>query len=387
MTAPGIKTSPALRQGKPAARVAVSLGERSYDIHIAEGLLAEAGTLLAPHFSRRKTAIVTDVNVARHHLESLEACLRAAGFQVSSIVLPAGEASKSFGVLADLCDRLLAAGIERSDRLIALGGGVIGDLAGFAAAILRRGIKFIQIPTSLLAQVDSSVGGKTGINSKLGKNLIGAFHQPLVVLADTALLATLPDRELSAGYAEVAKYGLIGDAAFFAWLETSLPLLLARDPAALTHAIEVCCAAKADLVACDEREMGPRALLNLGHTFGHALEAATGFGGRLLHGEAVAVGMVLAFRFSASLGLCATSLGKRVATHLAAARLPVALTDIAGDLPDARGLVEIMRQDKKAEAGCLAFILVRGIGEAFVSRDVDETPLVDFLAGELAGRS
>ncbi len=386
MTAPGTQRSPALTEGKVAARVAVSLGERSYDIHIGEGLLVEAGALLAPHFSRRKTAIVSDANVARHHLASLESSLRAAGFEVSAIVLPAGEASKSFGVLAELCDKLLAAGIERSDRIIALGGGVIGDLAGFAAAILRRGIEFVQIPTSLLAQVDSSVGGKTGINSKLGKNLIGAFHQPLAVIADTTLLSTLPPRELSAGYAEVAKYGLLGDATFYAWLESSLPLLLARDPAALAHAIGVCCAAKADLVARDEREMGPRALLNLGHTFGHALEAATGYGGRLLHGEAVAIGMVMAFRFSAALGLCDKALGDRVAAHLKAARLPVALSDIAGDLPDAPGLVEIMRQDKKAAAGRLTFILVRGIGEAFVSRDVDETRLVDFLAGELAGR-
>ena len=372
--------------GEIAARVPVSLGQRSYDIIIGEGLLAGAGALLAPHFRRRKTVIVTDANVARHHLGPLEATLAAAGFAVSVVALPAGEASKSFAVLADLCDRLLAVGIERNDRIIALGGGVIGDLAGFAAAILRRGIDFIQIPTSLLAQVDSSVGGKTGINSRLGKNLIGAFHQPLAVLADTELLTSLPDRELSAGYAEVAKYGLLGDAGFFAWLESNLASLLARDAGALTHAITVSCTAKADLVARDEREAGPRALLNLGHTFGHALEAATGYSSRLLHGEAVAIGMAQAFRFSAELGLCDAALAGRVASHLAAARLPVSLGDIAGDLPDARGLVEIMRQDKKAEAGRLTFILVRGIGEAFISRDVDESRLTAFVAGELARR-
>ena len=386
MTAPkSIRPVPG-RDGDIASRVKVSLGERSYDIMIGEHLLGHAGELLLPFFRRRKTAIVTDANVARHHLASLETALRDAGFEVESIVLPAGETTKRFAALADLCDRLLAAGIERSDRVIALGGGVIGDLAGFAAAILRRGIDFIQIPTSLLAQVDSSVGGKTGINSGLGKNLIGAFHQPLAVLADTSLLTTLPDRELSAGYAEVAKYGLLGDAAFFAWLEENVARLMARDAATLIHAITVCCKAKADLVARDEREAGPRALLNLGHTFGHALEAATGYGTRLLHGEAVAVGMVEAFRFSARLGLADASLAGRVAAHLKSARLPASLGDIVGDLPDARGLVDIMRQDKKAEAGRLVFILVRGIGEAFVSRDVEEAQVTAFLQDELAER-
>jgi len=386
MTAPQSIRPTSFPDGEIASRVRVSLGERSYDIMIGEHLLARAGGLLAPHFRRRKTAIVTDANVARHHLATLETALRDAGFEVDSIVLPAGEATKSFAALADLCDRLLAAGIERSDRVIALGGGVIGDLAGFTAAILRRGIDFIQIPTSLLAQVDSSVGGKTGINSTLGKNLIGAFHQPLTVLADTSLLTTLPDRELSAGYAEVAKYGLLGDAAFFAWLEANVGRLMDRDAETLIHAITVCCKAKADLVARDEREAGPRALLNLGHTFGHALEAATGYGERLLHGEAVAVGMVEAFRFSARLGLCDTGLAGRVAAHLRSARLPASLGDIDGELPDAQALLNIMRQDKKAEAGRLAFILVRGIGEAFVSRDVDEAQLTAFLAEELAER-
>ncbi len=386
MTAPQSIRPATGPDGDIASRVKVSLGERSYDIMIGEHLLSHAGELLAPFFRRRKTAIVTDANVARHHLASLETALRDAGFEVESIVLPAGEGSKRFATLADLCDRLLAAGIERSDRVIALGGGVIGDLAGFAAAILRRGIDFIQIPTSLLAQVDSSVGGKTGINSGLGKNLIGAFHQPLAVLADTSLLTTLPERELSAGYAEVAKYGLLGDAAFFGWLEENVARLMERDAATLIHAITVCCKAKADLVARDEREAGPRALLNLGHTFGHALEAATGYGTRLLHGEAVAVGMVEAFRFSARLGLCDAGLAERVAAHLRAARLPASLGDIEGELPDAQGLVDIMRQDKKAEAGRLVFILVRGIGEAFVTRDVEEAQVTAFLQDELAER-
>jgi 3-dehydroquinate synthase len=364
----------------------VALGERSYDILIGAGLLAEAENLLAPHFRRRKTAIVTDGNVARHHLPALEEALRTRGFEVTSIVLAPGEATKSFASLSELCHRLLAAGIERQDRIIAFGGGVIGDLAGFAAAILRRGIDFVQVPTTLLAQVDSSVGGKTGINSPLGKNLIGAFHQPLVVIADTDLLATLPARELAAGYAEVAKYGLLGDARFFAWLEANLSGILAGKADALTRAITVSCTAKAEIVARDERESGPRALLNLGHTFAHALEAATGYGERLLHGEAVAIGMVEAFRFSARLGLCDAALAERVAAHLTAAGLPVSLSAIAGELPDAAGLLAVMRQDKKAEGGRLAFVLVRGIGQAFVARDVDETQVLAFLEDELRRR-
>jgi 3-dehydroquinate synthase len=332
------------------------------------------------------TAIVTDANVERFHLKTLEHALAAAGIASSAIVLPAGEATKSYEHLAILCDRLLASGIERRDTILAFGGGVIGDLAGFAAAILRRGIDFIQIPTTLLAQVDSSVGGKTGINSPLGKNLIGAFHQPKAVLADIALLDTLPARELAAGYAEVAKCGLLGDAAFFAWLEQAAPRVFAGDHAARIRAIRVSCEAKARVVAEDENEWGVRALLNLGHTFAHALEAATGYGARLLHGEAVALGMVLAFRFSERLGLCAPGAADRVASHLAAARLPTSLADIEGSLPDAAGLMRIMRQDKKAEAGKLTFILVRGIGEAFIARDIPDAEVSAFLSGELAKR-
>lgn len=372
--------------GESVRAVPVPLGERSYEILIGPGLIADAGDLLRPHFRRRQAAIVTDENVARHHLPALEDSLRRSGFEVGSVVLPPGERSKSFAELARLCDRLLELGVERNDRIIALGGGVIGDLAGFAAAILRRGVGFVQVPTSLLAQVDSSVGGKTGINSPLGKNLIGAFHQPLCVLADLDALATLPPRELAAGYAEVVKYGLIGDAGFFRWLERSREAMFAGDPDALAHAVATSCAAKAAIVAEDETETGVRALLNLGHTFGHALEAATGYSDRLLHGEAVAAGMAMAFRFSARLGLCGGDACDIVARHLRAAGLPVSLADIAGDLPDPDGLLAIMRQDKKASAGRLVFILVRGIGEAFIAHDVADEDVRAFLAEELARR-
>ncbi|MCX7346920.1 MAG: 3-dehydroquinate synthase, partial [Alphaproteobacteria bacterium] len=272
------------------------------------------------------------------------------------------------------------------DRIVALGGGVIGDLAGFAAAILRRGVDFIQIPTSLLAQVDSSVGGKTGINSIHGKNLIGAFHQPVAVITDIGLLDTLPRRELAAGYAEVAKYGLLGDASFFDWLESSADLVMRGDRQARIHAIRRSCEAKAAIVAEDETETGVRALLNLGHTFGHALEAATGYSARLLHGEGVAIGMVQAFRFSESLGLCAAGTGDRVARHLRSVGLPVHASDIPGDLPPPEVLVEVMRQDKKAQGGKLTFILVRGIGEAFIARDIADADVIAFLKGDLQRR-
>src|SRR4029453_10261037 len=298
------------------ASVHVSLGERSYDIEIAAGLLEEAGERVRPLLNRPVTAIVTDSNVARLHLKRLEDSLAKAGIASASVVLPPGEASKSFEQLAILCDRLLASGIERRDTILALGGGVIGDLAGFAAAILRRGIEFIQLPTTLLAQVDSSVGGKTGINSAYGKNLIGAFHQPKAVLADIALLDTLPRRELAAGYAEVAKYGLLGDAEFFAWLEAHATSIHSGDAQARIKAITRSCEMKARIVAEDETESGVRALLNLGHTFGHALEAATGYSSRLLHGEAVSIGMAQAFRFSERQGLAATGNAARVEKHL-----------------------------------------------------------------------
>lgn len=367
---------------QPSATVAVDLGARSYEIAIGAGLLTEAGKRLKPFFKRPVTAIVTDSAVAALHLDTLRRSLEAAGIASSAIILPPGEATKSYRHLAETCDKLLAAGIERRDMVIALGGGVIGDLTGFAAAILRRGVDFIQIPTTLLAQVDSSVGGKTGINSPHGKNLIGAFHQPRTVLIDIALLDTLPRRELAAGYAEVAKYGLLGDAEFFTWLEANAPSLFAGDAQSRIKAITRSCEMKARIVTEDETETGVRALLNLGHTFGHALEAATGYSDRLLHGEGVAIGMAQAFRFSEELGLCARGLAERAEAHLRAVGLPTRLADIPGDLPGPRKLLEIMRQDKKAVAGKLTFILVRDIGEAFIARDISEEDVLAFLAEE-----
>lgn len=363
--------------------VSVDLGKRAYTIEIGEGLLEEAGTLIAPLLNRPFTVIVTDENVARFHLKTLETALAGAGIKYASIVLPAGEKTKSFAMLADLCEQLLAAGVERRDRIIAFGGGVIGDLTGFAAAILRRGVDFIQIPTSLLAQVDSSVGGKTGINTSQGKNLIGAFLQPVKVLADTKLLATLPRRELAAGYAEVAKYGLLGDAAFFEWLESNAGLLLRGDAQARAHAILKSCESKAAIVAEDETEQGVRALLNLGHTFGHALESATGYGNRLLHGEGVAIGMVQAVRLSERLKHCMPGTADRVAKHLKSAGLPIHMSEIEGSLPPPADLLNIMRQDKKAEGGKLTFILARAIGEAFIARDIPDSEVVSFLQEDM----
>lgn len=366
------------------SRVRVALAERSYDIIIGDGLIERAGELIKPHLPRPKTAIVSDETVARHHMTTLEGGLARAGIVGEAIILPPGEATKSFAHLTRLCDRLLELGIERRDRIIAFGGGVIGDLAGFAAAILRRGVGFIQVPTTLLAQVDSSVGGKTGINSALGKNLIGAFHQPLAVIADTAVLATLPRRELAAGYAEVVKYGLIGDASFYRWLEHNADAILAGDRAALVHAIKVSCEAKARIVAADETETGVRALLNLGHTFGHALEAATGYGASLLHGEAVAAGTAMAFRFSERLGICRPGAAERVSQHLASVGLPTGLGQLAPHLPGPAALLDIMRQDKKAREGRLTFVLVRDVGEAFVAPDVPDREVLAFLAEEMA---
>ena len=359
--------------------VSVDLGKRAYAIEIGEGLLEEAGALIAPLLNRPFTVIVTDENVARFHLKTLEAALAGVGIKYASIVLPAGEKTKSFAMLADLCEQLLAAGVERRDKIIAFGGGVIGDLTGFAAAILRRGVDFIQIPTSLLAQVDSSVGGKTGINTSQGKNLIGAFLQPVKVLADTKLLATLPRRELAAGYAEVAKYGLLGDAAFFEWLESNSGLLLRGDAQARAHAILKSCESKAAIVAEDETEHGVRALLNLGHTFGHALESATGYSSRLLHGEGVAIGMVQAFRFSERPKHCKPGTADRVAKHLKSVGLPIHMSEIKGSLPPPADLLNIMRQDKKAEGGKLTFILARAIGEAFIARNIPDSEVVSFL--------
>jgi 3-dehydroquinate synthase len=363
--------------------VSVALGARTYDVLIGRDLLAEAGRLIASRLPGAKCGIVTDGTVASHHLKALEAGLHPAVKVAGSIVLPAGEATKSFRELGPLCERLLELGLERGDLVVAFGGGVIGDLAGFAAGILRRGVRFVQIPTTLLAQVDSSVGGKTGINTPQGKNLIGVFHQPSLVLADTGVLATLSAREMRAGYAEVAKYGLLGDAAFFAWLEKNWQGVFALKPDALEHAIETSVKAKAAIVARDEHETGDRALLNLGHTFGHALEAWTGYSDRLLHGEGVAIGMALALRFSEELGLCPAGTAARGAAHLEAVGLPTRIGDISGGKADADELVRLMAQDKKVQQGKATFILVRGIGEAFVTRDVDPAKVRDFLVREI----
>jgi len=363
--------------------VRVALGERAYDIQIGEGLLDFAGEALAEVLPRPRTLVITDENVARLHLPALMESLETFDIEAGTLVLPAGEATKSFARLQEVTDAILDAELERSDLIVAFGGGVIGDLAGFAAAVTRRGMGFVQIPTTLLAQVDSSVGGKTGINCVHGKNLIGAFHQPALVLADTAVLDTLPRRELLAGYAEVVKYGLLGDADFFGWLEENGTALLDGDMEARQKAIAHCCRMKADVVAADEREAGRRALLNLGHTFGHALEAALGYDGTLLHGEAVAIGMAQAFRFSERLGLCPAGEADRVAAHLRAAGLPVDVRAIHNRLPGPEELVAIMRQDKKAKGGRLVFILARGIGEAFIAEDIDAGAVTAFLREDM----
>ena len=350
--------------------VRVDLGARSYDIMIGAGLIEEAGTRIAALRPGAAAFVVTDTIVAKAHLSSLERSLGAAGIRTTSFTVPPGEGSKDFATLQRIVDAILAAKIERNDLVIALGGGVVGDLAGFAAAIARRGVDVVQIPTTLLAQVDSSIGGKTGINTKQGKNLIGAFHQPCLVLADTETLDTLPPRQFRAGYAEVAKYGLLGDADFFAKLERDWRDVFAGGYARI-QAIATSCRMKAAIVGRDERESGERALLNLGHTFGHALETATGFSDRLLHGEAIAIGMVLAFRLSAQLKFCDPKDADRVAAHFAAAGLPTRLKDVPGALPDSEGLLALMAQDKKVRRGALVFVLARGIGKAFVAADVE----------------
>jgi 3-dehydroquinate synthase len=332
-----------------------------------------------------KAAIVTDTNVARRHLAATETALGRGGIAASVVTVPPGESSKSFRFLEQVCEALVAARIERGDLVVALGGGVVGDLAGFAAAVVRRGLDFVQVPTTLLAQVDSSVGGKTAIDSRHGKNLIGAFHQPILVVADTALLDTLPAREFRAGYAEVAKYGLIGDAGFFAQLETEWQDVFAGGPAR-ERAIATSCQAKAATVSRDERETGERALLNLGHTFGHALEAAAGFSERLLHGEAISLGMVLAFEFSARRGLLPMADAQRVARHLAAVGLPTVLDSIDGGPPGVDQMMELIAQDKKVKRGRLTFILARGIGKAFIAPDVDAAEVRDFLVEKLPRR-
>jgi 3-dehydroquinate synthase len=375
---------PDIAQARSAPRrVAVALAERAYDVLIGPDLIGNAGALIAARLPGAKCGIVTDATVARHHLAALEAGLKPAVKLAGSLVLPPGEPTKSFRELAPLCGRLLELGLERGDLVVAFGGGVIGDLAGFAAGILRRGVRFVQIPTTLLAQVDSSVGGKTGINTEQGKNLIGVFHQPSLVLADTGVLATLPLREMRAGYAEVAKYGLLGDAEFFSWLETSWRGVFGLEASALEHAIETSVKAKAAIVARDEMETGDRALLNLGHTFGHALEAWTGYSDRLLHGEGVAIGMALAFRFSEELGLCPVGTAARVAAHLKAVGLPTRISDIPGGKANADELMRLMAQDKKVRQGRATFILARGIGEAFISRDVEPDKVHAFIVREI----
>jgi len=366
--------------------VRVELGSRSYDVLIGAGLINELLKQATDRLGGTKFAIVTDENVASSHLEAIEAPLKAAGQWRTSVILPAGEQTKSFDQLQFLSEALLAAGTERRDAVVTLGGGVIGDLGGYAAATLRRGVRFVQIPTSLLAQVDSSVGGKTGINTPQGKNLIGAFHQPSLVLADTALLTTLPDREMRAGYAEVVKYGLLGDRSFYSWLENNAAAVTARDAASLVHAVTRSVQMKADIVARDETETGDRALLNLGHTFGHALEAYTGYSNRLLHGEGVAIGMCLAFRLSEALQHCPPQTAARVAAHIKAIGLPTEISDIPGDdLPSAETMVDLMGQDKKVQDGQLTFILAREIGDAFITRDVSRDRVRAFLEGVLAG--
>jgi 3-dehydroquinate synthase len=369
-------------------RVPVALGDRAYDILIGPGLVAQAGEHCARHIPKRRAIVVTDDAVATLHLDPLTAALKAAGIDAPAVVVPAGEASKDFAEFSGLMERLLDQRPDRDTVLIALGGGVVGDLCGFAASVLLRGVDFVQIPTTLLAQVDSSVGGKTAINTRHGKNLVGTFYQPRLVLADTGVLDTLPRRELLAGYAEIAKYGLIDDEPFFAWLEVNGQAVIDGDASARTEAIARSCLSKARIVAQDERERaGVRDLLNLGHTFGHALEKEVGYGGELLHGEAVAIGMVLAFDMSAALGLCAASDARRVRAHLRAVGLPVSPLTIPGANArgwDAARLVDHMRADKKNRDGKLTFILARGIGQSFVRRGVEGEAALDTMRRALA---
>ena len=366
--------------------VNVALGERAYDIVIGRDVLQSLGPRIAALRPGARTAIVTDRNVAKHWLEKTEVSLSQSGIAATRIIVEEGEGSKTYAGLERVSEALISAKVERNDLVIALGGGVVGDLAGFAAAILRRGVDLVQVPTSLLAQVDSSVGGKTGINSPQGKNLLGAFHQPVMVIADTAVLDTLPPRQFRAGYAEVAKYGVLGDEGFFSWLEANHADVFAGGRAR-EHAIATSCRAKAAIVARDERETGDRALLNLGHTFGHALEAATGFSDRLFHGEGVAVGMVLAAELSAELGMIGQSEADRVRRHLAEVGLPTHVQDIAGfaqeGLGEADALMALMAQDKKVRRGRLTFILLKAVGRAVVAPDVEPSLVRDFLQTKL----
>jgi 3-dehydroquinate synthase len=365
--------------------VRVDLAGRSYDILIGRDLISQAGMHLALLLAKRRVLVVADENVGQRHLGTLVASLEAAGIPAASLTLPAGEKTKSWPFLEQVVERILAERLERGDAVIALGGGVIGDLAGFASAIARRGMKFVQIPTSLLAQSDSSVGGKTGINSPSGKNLVGAFHQPIRVLCDTGALDTLPLREMRAGYAEVVKYGLIDQPRFFEWLEAGAWRGIFEGSVEREEAVRVACSAKAAIVARDEHETGDRALLNLGHTFGHALEALTHYdSARLVHGEGVAIGMAMAHRFSVQLGLCTGQDSGRVAAHLQAVGLPTEVAAIPGWNAGVDAMIDAIRQDKKVSQGALTFILTRGIGQSFIAKGVEEAPLRAFLASELA---
>ena len=367
-----------------SATVTVGLGERAYDILIGSGLIEAAGLEIATRLPGSRVAVITDETVAGIHLDRLKNSLGEAGIAHESLVLPAGEKTKSFPYFEKAVDFVLAGRFERGDAVVALGGGVIGDLTGFVAGVIRRGMQFVQIPTTLLSQVDSSVGGKTGINYDHGKNRIGVFHQPRLVLADTDVLDTLSPREFRAGYAEVAKYGLIDRPEFFAWLEANWHDVFAGGPAR-THAIATSCQCKADVVARDERESGDRALLNLGHTFGHALEAATRYdSARLVHGEGVAIGMALAHRFSARLNQASPDDAARVEAHLKAVGLPTRLQDVPGGLPSAEQLLSYIAQDKKVSRGSLTFILTRGIGQSYIARDVPPSEVLAFLQEQMA---
>ncbi|MFK3664587.1 3-dehydroquinate synthase [Ochrobactrum teleogrylli] len=364
--------------------VPVSLGERSYDILIGKGLVDRAGAEVAKRLKGARVAIVTDENVARAHLERLRTSFGNAGIEATPVIVAPGEKSKSFATLETVTNAILAARLERGDALVAFGGGVVGDLSGFVAGIVRRGMNFVQMPTSLLAQVDSSVGGKTGINTAYGKNLVGVFYQPQLVLADTDVLDTLSPREFRAGYAEVAKYGLIDRPDFFAWLEKNWQEVFAGG-AARAQAIAESCRSKAAVVARDERETGDRALLNLGHTFGHALETATGYdSSRLVHGEGVAIGMALAHRFSVKMNLAGVEAAERVEAHLKAVGLPTSLDEVPGGLPPAEKLMDYIAQDKKVARGALTFILTHGIGQSFIAKDVPPAAVLEFLKERLA---
>ena len=376
----------AVGAGAEPSRLRVELGPRSYDIIVGEGLIEAAATYLTPVLTSRRVAVVADETVAELHLPALLSALAAGGIEAHEIIVPQGESTKDIAHLQRLIDALLDAKIERDDAVIAFGGGVVGDLAGFAAGILLRGVAIVQLPTTLLAQVDSAIGGKTGINTRHGKNLVGAFHQPRLVLADIDVLDTLPRRQLLAGYAEVVKYGLIDDPELFAWLEVHGEAVCAGDHAAQRHAVLASCGAKSRIVGADEREAGTRALLNLGHTFAHVLEAETGYSDRLLHGEAVSIGMVLAFELSVRLGLCPRAEAERVRRHLAGVGLPTCPRPaVDGDAADR--LIGYMAQDKKVRRGRVGFVLVRGIGRAFLSSDVDPAAVRALLDDELAGRA